>query len=188
MRNFSKIVFLFFFSTSVFAQGVCDKTGVEKGGFTFDTPSTVCVGQEIKLKDVSGGTDIKYIFGYQGEDASKLSSISSQTATNYAFLAAGQYTVLQYGKKNGKDMYACGVAYVRENTEPVFSNSACNEYIVIDIPKDPANDFDYYKIEWGDGTTTDIPAGTPLPVKRPHNYPANLPTRTIRVEGFYNIP
>ena len=185
MRNLSKFILLLLCSITVFAQGVCDKTGVEKGGFTFDGPAAVCKGQEIKIKDNSGGTDVKYIYGYQGEDASKLPSISSTTDTKWSFLAAGTYVILQYGKKNGKEMYFCNVATVRESTEPVFTNSACNEYMVIDIPKDPANDFDYYIIEWGDGSSTRI---TTLPAKQPHNYPSNVPTRTIRVEGFYNTP
>ncbi len=188
MRNFTKIILLFLFSTSVFAQGVCDKLGVEKGGFTFDGPAAVCKGQEIKIKDNSGGTEIKYIYGYQGEDASKLAGLNPTTDTKWTFLAAGSYVILQYGKKNGKEMYFCNVAVVRESTEPVFTNSACNEYLVIDIPKDPANNFDYYVIEWGDGSTTNIPVGTTLPTKKDHNYPSNVPTRTIRVEGFYTIP
>lgn len=189
MNNLSKIIFLFLFSTTVFAQGVCDiTTGVEKGSFTFNGPSTVCIGQAVKLIDNSGGTGVRYIFGYTGQPASQLSSISSQTNLDYTFLAAGQYTVLQYGKKNGKDMYYCDVVMVRKDTEPVFTNSACNEFLVIDIPKDPANDFDYYKIEWGDGAITNIPAGTSLPVKQTHNYSSNAPTQIIRIEGFYNIP
>ncbi len=156
MRNLSRIILLFLVSTSVFAQGLCDKTGVEKGGFTFETPSTICIGQEVRIKDNSGGTEVKYIFGYKGEDASQLAGLNPTTATKWTFLAAGQYIILQYGKKNGKEMYYCNLVTVRKDTEPVFTNSACNEYLVIDIPKDPANDFDYYKIDWGDATFTDI--------------------------------
>ena len=106
MNQLFKISFLLLFSSIVFAQNVCNiTTGIEKGGFTFDGPSTVCIGQTVKLKDNSGGTDVKYIFGYSGQAASQLSSITSQTNLDYAFLTSGQYTVLQYGKKNGKDMY-----------------------------------------------------------------------------------
>ncbi|MER0440590.1 gliding motility-associated C-terminal domain-containing protein [Emticicia sp. W12TSBA100-4] len=191
MNNLSKIVFLLLFSTTVFAQGVCDiTTGVEKGSFTFDGPSTVCIGQAVKLRDNSGGTGVRYIFGYTGQPASQLSSISSQTNLDYTFLAAGQYTVLQYGKKNGRDMYYCDVVRVLANTEPVFTTSACNDdFLQIIIGNDPANNFDYYQIDWGDATPVEnIPAGTTLPIIKTRKYSSYLSTRLIRVEGFYNTP
>lgn len=189
MNNLSKIVFLLLFSTTVFAQGVCDiTTGVEKGSFTFDGPSTVCIGQAVKLRDNSGGTGVRYIFGYTGQPASQLSSISSQTNLDYTFLAAGQYTVLQYGKKNGRDMYYCDVVRVLANTEPVFTTSACNDFLQIIIGQDPANNFDSYQIDWGDSYIESIPAGTPLPIKKSRNYITTATSRTIRVEGLYNTP
>lgn len=189
MNSLYKISFLLLFSTTVFAQGVCDiTTGVEKGGFTFDGPSTVCIGTEVKLKDNSGGTDVKYIFGYSGQPASQLSSINSQTNLDYAFTGAGQYKVLQYGKKNGKDMYFCDVVRVLANTEPVYTTSACNDLLQIIIGQDPANNFDSYRIDWGDGFIETTPTGTALPIKRFRNYTTVAASRTIRVEGLYNTP
>jgi gliding motility-associated-like protein len=189
MNKLFKISFLLLFSTTVFAQGVCDLTpGVEKGGFTFDGSSTVCFGQTVKLKDNSGGTDVKYIFDYKGEPASKFSSISSQTTLDYTFPAAGQYRVLQYGKKNGKDMYFCDVVRVLANTEPVFTTSACNDLLQIIIGEDQANNFDSYRIDWGDGFIETTPTGTTLPIKRARNYTTVATSRTIRVEGLYNTP
>lgn len=187
MNNLSKIIFLFLFSTTVFAQGVCDiTTGVEKGGFTFDGPSTVCIGQAVKLRDNSGGTGVKYIFGYV--PGQNISTTPSQTNLDYTFLAAGQYMVLQYGKKGGKDMYYCDVVRVLANTEPVFTTSACNDFLQIIIGQDPANNFDSYRIDWGDGFIENIPSGTPLPIKKSRNYITNATSRIIRVEGLYNTP
>lgn len=189
MNQLFKISFLLLFSITVFAQNVCNiTTGIEKGGFTFDGPSTVCIGQTVKLKDNSGGTDVKYIFGYFGQAASQLSSITSQTNLDYAFLASGQYTVLQYGKKNGKDMYFCDVVRVLANTEPVYTTSACNDFLQIIIGQDPANNFDSYRIDWGDGFIETTPTGTTLPIKRARNYTTVATFRTIRVEGLYNTP
>ena len=188
MNRILKTFLLLFLSISVFAQGICDKPGIEKGGFTFDGPSAVCIGQEIKIKDNSGGTDVKYIYGYQGQDASQLPTISSTTTTKWAFLAEGKYVILQYGKKNGRDMYFCNVATILKNTEPVFTNSACNDFLAINIPVDPANAFDYYQIDWGDGAIDNIPAGTALPINRSRNYPTHADSRDIKVEGFYNTP
>ena len=147
MRNLSKIFFLLLFSTAVFAQGVCDKTGVEKGGFTFDGPAAVCIGQEVRIKDNSGGTEVKYIFGYKGEDASKIAGLNPTTDTKWTFLAAGQYVILQYGKKNGKEMYFCNVATVREENKPDISYEACNNTLIqLTIRNSPANNFDSYQI------------------------------------------
>ncbi len=188
MNNLSKIFFLLLFSTTVFAQeDLCTKTaGVEKGRFTFDGPSTVCIGQEIKLIDNSGGTGVRYIFGYT--PGTNINTTSSQTNTNYTFLAAGTYTVLQYGKKGGKDMYYCDIVRVLANTEPVFTTSACNDFLQIIIGQDPANNFDSYRIDWGDSFIENIPAGTALPIKKSRNYTTTATSRTIRVEGLYNTP
>lgn len=116
-------------------------------GFTFDGPSTVCIGQSVKLKDNSGRTGVRYIFGYTGQPASQLSSISSQTTIDYPFLAAGRYTVLQYGKKGGKDMYYYDVFYVRENNKPDISYEACdNTRLMLTIRNSPINNYDSYRI------------------------------------------
>jgi gliding motility-associated-like protein len=188
MPNLSRIILLLLFSTSVIAQGLCDKTGVEKGGFTFDTPSTVCVGQEIKIKDNSGGTDIKYIYGYHGEDASILASLNPTTDTKWTFLAAGQYSILQYGKKNGKEMYFCNLITVREGNKPDISYEACNnKLIILTIRNTPANNFDSYKIRWGDGSVDNIPIGTVLPFSVNKNFPTSA-TQNLLVEGIYTIP
>ncbi len=189
MNNLSKIIILVLFSTTIFAQGVCDiATGVEKGRFTFDGPSTVCIGQSIKLKDNSGGTGVRYIFGYTGQPASQLSSINSQTNLDYPFLAAGQYTVLQYGKKNGKDMYYCDVVYVRENNKPDISYEACdNTRLTLTIRNSPINNFDLYRIKWSDGSTDDVPIGTVLPYSVKKTF-ASSSTQNILVEGLYTIP
>lgn len=103
MNKLFKISFLLLFSSTVFAQGVCDiPTGVEKGGFTFEDKSTVCIGQTVKLKDNSGGTDVKYIFDYKGEPATQLSSITSQTNLDYKFSAAGPYASFNMARRMGR--------------------------------------------------------------------------------------
>jgi gliding motility-associated-like protein len=188
MRNLSRIILILLFSTSAIAQGLCDKTGVEKGGFTFETPSTVCIGQEVKIKDNSGGTEVKYIFGYQGEDASRLVSLNPTTDTKWTFLAAGQYVVLQYGKKNGKEMYYCNLVTVRENNKPDISYEACNNTtIFLTIRNSPANNFDSYRIKWSDGSTDNIPIGTVLPYSVKKTFPTSA-TQNLLVEGLYTIP
>lgn len=187
MNNLSKIIFLFLFSTTVFAQDdLCTKAGFERGGFTFDGPSTVCIGQAVKLKDNSGGTGVKYIFGYV--PGQNISTTPSQTNLDYTFLAAGQYTVLQYGKKGGKDMYYCDVVYVRENNKPDISYEACdNTRITLTIRDSPINNFDSYRIKWSDGSIDNVPTGTVLPYSVKKTF-ASSSTQNILVEGLYTIP
>ncbi len=187
MNNLSKIVFLLLFSTTVFAQDdLCTKAGFERGGFTFDGPSTVCIGQAVKLKDNSGGTGVKYIFGYV--PGQNISTTPSQTNLDYTFLAAGQYTVLQYGKKGGKDMYYCDVVYVRENNKPDISYEACdNTRITLTIRDSPINNFDSYRIKWSDGSIDNVPTGTVLPFSVKKTF-ASSSTQNILVEGLYTIP
>ncbi len=184
MNNLSKIIFLFLFSTTVFAQeDLCTKAGFEKGGFTFDGPTTVCIGQAVKLRDNSGGTGVKYIFGYV--PGQNISTTPSQTNLDYTFLAAGQYTVLQYGKKGGKDMYYCDVVYVRENSQPKASYSTCNnQNVELIIPKDDKiNDYDYYNITWDDGGGPEVVNKSQLPY---HKVKTLALPRVIKIEGFFN--
>ncbi|MFY7910743.1 MAG: T9SS type B sorting domain-containing protein [Emticicia sp.] len=188
MNNLSKIIFLFLFSTTVFAQeDLCKKTaGVERGGFTFAGPSTVCIGQGVDLRDNSGGTGVRYIFGYT--PGTNISITPSQTNTNYTFLAAGTYTVLQYGKKGGKDMYYCDVVYVRDNNKPDISYEACNNtQITLTIRNSPINNFDSYRIRWSDGSTDNIPTGTVLPYSVKKIFSPSA-TQNILVEGLYSLP
>jgi gliding motility-associated-like protein len=186
MRSILRIILLFLVSISAFSQGgVCDlRTDIEKGNF--DVPSAVCIGQQFNAVDKSGGTDIKYIFGYAGQAASQLPSIPSEPGPNsqWAFSRPADFIVLQYGKKNGKDMYACKVITVRDKSEPKFSYRDCNNSeIEISISDVPSNNFDYYTIDWGDGNTPERVEPTALPYKRVKSLTT---PRTIKVSGAFN--
>lgn len=122
----------------------------KKGNFDFSGAASACIGNPIRLIDKSGGKDIKYIYGYQGEEASKLGSIPSSSTPEYSFLSKGVFTILQYGTKNGKPMYFCRKVSIKEDNSPKASYSTCNNSVIeISIPKDATiNDFDYYLIDW----------------------------------------
>ncbi len=186
MRSILRIILLFLVSISAFSQGgVCDlRTGIEKG--SFDVPSAVCIGQQFNAVDKSGGTNIKYIFGYAGQDASLLPGIPSEPGPNsqWAFSRAADFIVLQYGKKNGKDMYACKVITVRDKSEPKFSYRDCNNNAIeIAISDVPSNNFDYYMIDWGDGNSPERVEPTALPYKKVKSLTT---PRTIKVSGAFN--
>jgi gliding motility-associated-like protein len=147
-----------------------------------------CTPFTVNLNDKSGGTDIRYMFDYRGGAASTLDKVGNTATTDALFsntTSIRNYTILQYGKKGGKDMYKCLNVSVRPNSQPKFSYSTCNNNnIEISIPIDKANDFDYYNIDWGDGAPTpEKVLSSQLPFTK--NRSLNLP-KTIKLEGFLN--
>ncbi len=176
-----------------FAQNICTNlpAGAVAGDFELSgNVYTGCSPFNTTVVDKSGGTDIRYDFYYTNKTPAQLDKIGNLSPSNAYFVstATSIYTILQYGKKNGQDMYACKNVTVRPNNQPVFSNSACNELLEVIIDNVKANDFDFYQIDWGDGKFTDIPSGFQLPIIQRHNYSFPAPSRTIRVEGFYVSP
>jgi gliding motility-associated-like protein len=185
MKSVLRIILFLFISFSAFSQGICDMTaadGIELGDF--DMPAAVCIGENFDAVDRSGGTGIKYIFGYSGQPISALPTVSSLPGPNasWAFAASGQFVVLQYGRKNNKDMYRCKVITVRTVAEPIFTTSACNSFLSISIADTAANNFSSYVIDWGEGPVETVTGS--LPIQKNKNYLTTYQaTRTIRVEG-----
>ncbi|MCP9747548.1 hypothetical protein EGI24_12635 [Lacihabitans sp. CS3-21] len=188
---------IFWLSTHIsYAQGLCDKNNwppnAVEGGFKIDGDiSAGCTPMAVRLKDMSGGSDIRYDFYYDGKAANLLDKVGNKDSTNLALFSNPNsiryYTILQYGKKNGKDMFACKTVSVRPNNQPVFSYSTCNNnFLNLIIPQDPANNFDYYTIEWGDNSA--IQTVTSLPFTANKSYGTTTPTRSIRVKGENNTP
>ncbi|GAB3505362.1 T9SS type B sorting domain-containing protein [Emticicia fontis] len=192
MKSVLRIILLLLISISAFSQGICDlksTDGIEIGDF--DLPATVCNGQIVDAKDKSGGTSIKYIFGYSGQPASAISGIPSKDGPNaqWSFLlppsvSSADYIVLQYGKKNGKDMYSCKVVNVRDSNRPDVSYEACNGNTVsITIRNTPVNNFSSYKVKWSDGVVVNVPGTATLPVTVSKTFPVPTPTQSVLVEG-----
>ncbi|MCP9754961.1 gliding motility-associated C-terminal domain-containing protein [Lacihabitans sp. CCS-44] len=178
----------------VYGQGLCDKNNwpanAVEGAFKIEGDITAgCSPLTVKLKDLSGGTDIRYDFYYNGKTANALDKVGNKDSVNVLFAntTIEVYRILQYGKKNGKDMYACKTVSVRPNNKPVFSYSTCNDnFLNIIIPQDPANDFDFYTIEWGDSSP--IQTISSLPFSTNKTYAGTSPTKIIRIKGENNIP
>ncbi len=167
-------------------QDLCNLAGAEKGGFTLLTPAVGCSPLNVKIQDNSGGTDVVYYYYYTGETAAQLGALTPTTALENDYFAANKptvFTILQKGKKNGRDMYACQQVTVRPNNQPLFSYTVCGSIIEINIPKDTLlNDFDFYEISWGNGTP-EIVNKDDLPFSDSKTIPAS---KRIKVEGFFN--
>lgn len=188
-----RALFVFFFLSFLenFAQtqGLCIQgVGTEKGAFSVNN-SSVCSGQTVTITDASGGNNVSYYFGYEGTETQAQLIAGAATATTSTPLLAGTlqvYTILQIGKKNGKDMYACRNVTVRPDSKPFYappSNCGPN-FLSLEIPLHPTNTFDSYEVNWGDGTPPEII--TTLPFNKKYTYSMPLPTRTITVKGIYN--
>jgi gliding motility-associated-like protein len=182
-----RILFVFFFLSFLenFAQtqGLCTQgVGTERGAFSVSS-SAICSGQTVTITDASGGSNVSYYFGYEGTETQAQLTAGATTATTSTPLLAGTlqvYTILQIGKKNGKDMYACRNVTVRPDSKPVFSYSICNDRVEIVIPQNPLNDFDSYQVLYG--TNIDNINPLDLPYEKNIQIPRN---RSIKVEGFY---
>lgn len=127
MRHFILLLCFCLNFTVVKAQGVCDinDSSVEKGGFDIQGGITGgCSPLNVKLINTSGISNVKYDFDYGGEPAANLNGDPFDTETLFATANPKTYTILQYGIKNGKPMYACKKVVVRTSID--FSYSLCN--------------------------------------------------------------
>jgi gliding motility-associated-like protein len=181
------LIVLLLLPASLFGQGLCNApAGTEVGGFTLLTPAVGCSPFNVRIQDNSGGTDVEYYYYYTGQSANDLNSLTPTTALEETYFAATKptaFTILQKGKKNGKDMFFCKNITVRPNNQPLFSYTVCGSIVEINIPKDSLfNDFDYYEVSWG-GANPQIVAKSELPFNDNKTIPAS---RNIKVEGFFN--
>jgi gliding motility-associated-like protein len=132
-------------NSSSFGQDLCSSTNPNliANGFEFIGPSEGCGQFTVKLEDKTGGSEIKYIYYYQGEDKSQLNNLNSTTETENPYLSQPQtsnYTILQYGKKaDGTDFYSCGNVKVHVGKKPVFSYTLCTRGVEVVLPKNDEN-------------------------------------------------
>lgn len=186
-RLYLLVVLLFILSNGL-AQDLCNTLPANAVQGAFDVNATSgCSPFTVNITDKSGGTDIKYYYEYQGGGLAEITSTTPSTAANYPYLASTDpivFTILQVGKKGGKEMYACKNVTVRPNNQPLFSYTICNDNVQINIPKNKTiNNYDKYTISWG--TTSISIDSTKLPFSDIRVIP---PSRTIKIEGFYNTP
>ncbi|MBK6979677.1 MAG: hypothetical protein IPH28_23445 [Cytophagaceae bacterium] len=144
-----------------------------------------CSPLQIDLVDNSGGINVKFEFYYNGQSPANLKKNGNEDLSNVYFSSTDTkvFTILQYGEKNGKPMYACKSITVLPNNKPKFSYSICGNGLEIVIPKAPENTFDSYNINWGSGNPEVVIQSSQLPFSA--SKPVNYPTQ-INVEGVYS--
>lgn len=175
------------------AQNICQQLPANSLPGSFEIVGNItsaCSPMAVRLKDLSGATDIRYDFYYDGKAPSQLDKVGNKDSVNLALFSNPNtpryYTILQYGKKNGKDTYACKTVSVMPNSKPYFPSPAnCGPAsLTLELPLHEKNKFDSYEINWGDNSPKEII--TSLPYKKTYNYTTLSNTRTISVSGRSN--
>ena len=190
-RGICIVVFLAFAGKG-FAQprtGICSNppAGSVKGDFDIDV-FNICNPMTIKVIDKSGGENIRYNFYYNGESAAALNpDIPFRDRNSYVgYTLPTLETILQYGTKDGKPMYACKNIVVKQSNSVKYSYVVCsNSSVQISIPKDSLfNDYDNYEIRL-DARTMETISAADLPFEK--TYDTRIPAR-ITVIGRYADP
>lgn len=171
-----------------FAQDLCNALppGAVKGAFEIvGNLTSGCTPLNVKVKDLSGAEEVHYLFDYRNEESADLNWNAGLDTTEGLFALGNEpvlYTILQYGKKGGKEMFFCKTIVVRPNNKPVFSYNTCNNSnLEINIPNHPSNDFDYYEINWGNGPIETVQSNNiPFSKNKTTSFPTN-----INVKGLY---
>jgi gliding motility-associated-like protein len=147
------IIFIFTICLNLTATGqdICKNKPANSEVGSFEVIGGIengCLPFSLSLKDLSGGSNIKYEFNYDGISANNL-NLTGNSAVSFTYLIAKTYTILQYGKKNGKNMYACKNIVVNENIPPKFSYTQCGDEIEIIVPKSKDNIDNEFMLSWG---------------------------------------
>lgn len=178
------IFILFFFQSK--SQDLCLQTSYVKGDFDLSN-STLCLPQLLTVTDRSGGSNMRYVFDYEGEGLSEAMLVAtSQTTFDYSSLAKKPetFTVLQIGELNGKISIACKNLVVRPGNAVIHSYTQCEpSNLVVNIPRNPLNDYDNYEVIAGTNTTNVSPSQLPYQGTQLVILPVQL-----KVVGSYNNP
>ncbi len=180
----------------IIGQGsVCSDSKYEVGGFNLSSPE-ICVGSPLTVINQSSGTDIKYVFDYNGQNLETATALASNNIA-FTYTLANTFpnqpfqkeiTILQLGKKNGKTMAACKKVIVRSSNEPIMSWDVCGlNLLEIVIPTHPLNDYDTYDINFGPGFPPVTITKAELPYKTNKTLPTPTPPRNISITGKYTI-
>ncbi len=167
MRLFLSIfTLLVFFSAN--AQTLCFEADVTRG----------CAPLSVNISDCSIGVppeSILYNFEYNLGDP-----IGGSSDTFYTYSNPGLYTVLQIGNVNGQGDTSIRIDYIEvlPSPDPLYSAFRCDSNRV--VVKILDNQYEEYRIYWGDGSTNTISGSSDIS----HKY-LTQGTKTISIRGNY---
>ncbi|MFD1140135.1 gliding motility-associated C-terminal domain-containing protein [Larkinella insperata] len=135
----------------------------------------------LKITAISGLPEVKnvrYVYNYQG-GAVQESDLSRDSV--YTFTKPGLYRVLQYAEQNGKQLRACAIVQVYDTLPPELAVAGCLNRVTLTVPKAADYQYDWYTVDWGDGTKEQLDGVSPVGI---HSYADNR-QRLITVRGVH---
>ena len=171
------------FSNQSVAQQIpnnqCFDTSVSSGSMGLKS-SVGCVPFTANaFNTLKGANNHRYIFDYRG---GPINGYKSTPDSSYVYAKPGLYVVMQLGEKDGRPTRVCATVTVQDTTPPVIRLQLCsNGLATLTIPNDPANVYEDYGIQWGDGSGEIINKQTRTLT---HRYADNLP-KQVRVQGIH---
>jgi gliding motility-associated-like protein len=187
VRLLFTLAFLILTSNSiVWGQGICNDQSFVSGGFSLGSKD-FCHDENITINNTAAVEEARYYYNYQGESYDEIKAMGSNAA-NFSFNSltkSGVYTVIQVGKKDGKETVSCiNDVKVRVANQPVFSYSFCPgspAKVTVTIPSMPTvNNYTDYTINISGHPQ--IPKVTTLPYTQTFDV-SNAVTFTISGSG-----
>jgi|GEM_PF-1835064 len=148
-----------------------------RGGFL--VPITTCINQQVTAMDISRGSNLKYVFDYNG----RLADTSRATTRNtFTYPRAGTFLIIQIGRLNNRPSFACTQIRVIETPKPNFTITSCGNATARLVVQTPTP-YTAFQINWGDGSA----AQTYLPGQAaPTHVYARSQVYMVRITGNIN--
>lgn len=143
------------------------------------TPGIGCLPLKIRASSgLRGVSNVRYIYEYQGGAVSD-SDLTRDSV--YIYQKPGLYRVLQYSEQDGRQLRACAIVQVYDTLAPQVTLTSCLTRVLVTIPKAAEYQYDWYRVDWGDGTYEQLDGVGPVGV---HTY-ADDRQRIITVRGVH---
>jgi len=126
-----------------FAQDLCNSLppGAVKGAFEIvGNLTSGCTPLNVKVRDLSGAEEVHYFFDYRNENSAQLDWWGSKDSSGAIINITDSpkdYRIIQYGKKNGVEMFACKTVTVLP--KPRVSYTQCNNFVTVYVPNQTLN-------------------------------------------------
>ncbi|GAB3902902.1 hypothetical protein GCM10028803_30380 [Larkinella knui] len=180
--HFSGILLFFLFFSFSISQAQTDQCA-PAGQFTGSLQVDLGVGcLPLKVKASSGlrdATNIRYVFDYQGGTV-KESDLTRDPVFTYR--KPGLFRILQYSEQAGRQLRACAIIQVYDTLQPEVVLTGCLTKVTLSIPKAAEYQYDWYSIDWGDGSQERLAGGAAPSVS--HTY-STATQRVISVRGLH---
>ena len=185
-------VFVFMSGGSAWGQDWCANlpSGASEGGFELVGGQTRTCNRTVMVRNTTPSPDnvFRYVYDYRGGDPTNpASGIVSTTETRHVYPRPGRYTILQIGSTGATGSVFCRQVEILDTRRLNATVTACaNRQVQVNVAADDvSNQYDAFRIDWGDGTAPQLVSKTSLSTLR--TYPTTAP-RTITVWGIYQTP